>query len=394
MRNRVILVLSGDALSKVLLLSVNVLLIRALSVSAYASFTLLFTVLMLGYQLACAAIERLYIADFERFSPLAARILVVSVAGWAGILSLYLYWAAPDPDFVLFFSGLAILSAYQFERIKLQQQQLFRQFSAVEVIKNGGWCLFVIGGIYLGGVSTRMALGGLIAAAGLGVVYMRLIASRDRKLSGSTGDTASLVPMIRESGDVFLYTLLAAVMPYLPVFLVNLDAQEDTLATYGAAMRYQGIMGMVVYALNAVYLPTVAKASSAEEAKKLALKFYRALPVAALLAVMAIVGVAICIPIIDGGRYPMTPYVFSALAICGFFSLVAIPAVNHLLSKRRYRQILISITSGIVATCLVFLAIKELFATLGAALASLAGYAVANAMLTFYGLCSLAKKPD
>lgn len=394
MRGKVILVLSGDALSKVLLLLVNILLIRVLTVPDYAKFTLIFSVLMLGYQLVCAAIERLYIADFEAFSPHATRLLAVSVMFFGGVLMLYLYSSTTGADLLLFLLGLTILSAYQFERIKFQQQQRFRQFSGVELIKNGGWFFLVLGwGAYSGGATPLSALGSLFVAAGVGLIYMRLVAGRSLPSSKKSGPENSLLTMLRKSSDVFLYTLLAALMPYLPVFMVNLSGQNDTLATYGAAMRYQGIMGMLVYALNSVYLPTISQASSCDEARSFAFRFYRTLPIAGLTVCMAIIGFSICIPYIDGGRYPMTPYVFVVLAACGFLSLTSIPAVNQLLAQRHYRQILIAISSGIAVNWIAFVVLKGVFPMLGAALASLAGYAVANSIIVYFGFRCFSRRP-
>src|SRR5690606_13514430 len=68
-------VLIGDGAAKLIMLLANTLLVRYRSVSDYAAYAMLSNAVFLGFQLACAPIARLCIAEHDRYSRIASRLL-------------------------------------------------------------------------------------------------------------------------------------------------------------------------------------------------------------------------------------------------------------------------------------------------------------------------------
>lgn len=128
LKSPVIRVLFGDALAKFFLLVANIFLIQKLDINEYSTFAVLSSAIFLGYQLACAPIERLYIAEHHQYrGAIVPLLLLFSLAGGLATYT----WMVDAPSalwLVLVLGGVVILSLYQFVRIQFQQREQFFGF--------------------------------------------------------------------------------------------------------------------------------------------------------------------------------------------------------------------------------------------------------------------------
>jgi len=281
--------------------------------------------------------------------------------------------------------GLVLLSVYQFRRIKFQQQLRFAWLSIAELIKNGGWLLIVIA-VYASRteMSSDIAFCALFASVLLGLIVMPREANTETKWPGNPMERITF-SFIFGSKEVFLYALFAAVFPFLPILMANHERNEELLATYGAAIRYQAVLGILVYSLNTVCLPMLASSSNRLELLALIRRFYRAIPLAIVVGAVAIAAVILIIPLIDGGKYPKLPLVFFILSGCSLLSLIAVPLINFLLIEREYKKILTCMVLGIVANVISYALMQGSLDGYEIAAASLLGYGIVNIMVIWLG---------
>jgi O-antigen/teichoic acid export membrane protein len=371
-------VAGGDVASKALLLAANLLLIRVLPVTEYAQFSLLLTAVLLGYQLACAPLERLLIAEHAQVAPLALPLLGLFGAVALLAMALWLGRGSSGTGHALALAGIALLSLYQLGRIALQQRQEFLRFAASEVARNGLWLAALLGAVALGLATAPLAIGLLLAAtalAGLLAGTWTALRSLPPRAQAAHGVAES----VWRARHVVGYSLLGSVLAFLPMLLASHgdDALRD--ATYGAALRYQAVLGMAVYAFNTILLPAMAQ--QPREAQRRQARLGAALRLLALaLAAYAVAGAAVVavMPLVDQGRYPALPLVFALIGLAPVLSFAATPAVNALLLAGRAKWILGWMLGGLGAALAAYFATRAAAAMLAPALATVAAYLVVN----------------
>ncbi len=347
---------AGDLVSKGLLVGINLYLIRHLAVDEYSHFTVLLTAVFLGYQLACGPLERLYIAEHDRYrSHLTSLQWVLGGASALGGV-LWLWRSIDVADAALIVTGVFLLSAYQVSRIRLQQRMEFTLFSVAEILKNGMWLvtllLFLAVPLFAPGSSALLALlvGTFVAMALMRFITRARPAPQERRASGR-----DVGRVLWDTRYVIAYSLVGAVVPYLPVMMANALGSDALTATYGAAMRYTAILGMAVFAVNTALLPQMATLGRDEQGRQLLMqRLKRNAPWALLLFVAAVLLIWIVIPYVDRGKYPLLPQVFLILAVTPALSLVSTPYINMLLVDGRARAVLAAMSAGLAVNLVAY----------------------------------------
>ncbi|MEO5698786.1 MAG: hypothetical protein ABIQ60_16820 [Burkholderiaceae bacterium] len=345
----VLRIAAGDLVSKGLLVGINLYLIRHLAVDEYSHFTVLLTAVFLGYQLACGPLERLYIAEHERYgSHLTSLQWVLSGASALGGV-LWLWRTIDAVDAVLIVTGVFLLSAYQVSRIRLQQRMEFTLFSIAEILKNGMWLvtllLFLAVPLFAPGSAALLAL---LVGTFLAMALMRFITRARPASEVRRGSGSDVGRVLWDTRHVIAYSLVGAVVPYLPIMMATSLGNDALTATYGAAMRYTAILGMAVFAVNTALLPQLATLGRDEQGRHLLLqRLKRNAPWALLLFIAVVLLIWIVIPYVDRGKYPLLPQVFLILAITPALSLASTPYINMLLVDGRARAVLAAMSAGL-----------------------------------------------
>lgn len=366
----------GDGFSKTLLVGINLYLIRRLEVDQYAHFTLLLNAIFLGYQLACGPLERLYIAEHERYKAHLAPLqwVLSGASALAGMIWLWreIIWM----DALLILAGVFLLAAYQVLRIRLQQRLDFTLFSLADILKNGLWLMLLI--LFLSvpllpsGTSSLLALlGGTFVAMSVlkFAAASRLPALRHR------GPYSEMARVLWGTRYVIAYSMVGAVVPYLPVIMATAIRNDVIISTYGAAMRYQAILGMAVFAFNTVLLPQMALLGRDDQERGFLMqRLKRAAPWALLLFVATVLVIWWVIPHVDRGKYPLLQQIFLILAIPPALSLVGAPYINMLLIDGRARTVLACMSAGLAVNLVGYFLLGSSRSLLAPAWASLLAY--------------------
>ena len=110
-----------DGVSKVFLALASLLLIKYLSVSDFAEFSIVFTVSMMAYQIVGGIVERLYISDYNSFNSEGGGSGFPLMGAVGVAISTYIYSSVGFYYAVFAFALVVICTKYQVQRIKKQK---------------------------------------------------------------------------------------------------------------------------------------------------------------------------------------------------------------------------------------------------------------------------------
>lgn len=377
MLKRIITVFLGDGFSKAINIGVSLYLISFLTVDQYAYFTVVFTSIMMGYQVACGLIERLYITDHSNFVVTARRSHLLIALPIGSIFFVYTVAVLESKAGLVFVAGYSAFICFQILRIVAQKDENFRRFVILDVLKNSIWAVLTAALVFLGAQTADYYLMALVLSAWVVVLcvsYMACSVSRnDLSDKPDRGGIISSFNYLMMRADLVFYSILTGCMPYIALVLASFVGAAETVATYGVAMRYQALFSMVVYAINVVLLPRMAS-GSVEEVKHIIGIFYKKIPYALLASILAIGVVWFVMPLLGAGKYSGGQLAFVLFAGCSLCSLVSAPAATYLLALRQYRNMLKSICLGLLAIVIalpIMLVFSEFY---GVALACAFGY--------------------
>lgn len=377
----------GDGIGKGILAVTTIYLISVMDINSYAYFTLIFTSIMMGYQTVSGVVERLYIVEFEEFSPVATEVMLIIGSSLACLFFVYLVVSTDFTAGFLCLLGIGTFVFYQYQRIKLQKKELFSIFIAMDLIKNSIWLFLSIFVIW---IKVENLVEWVVISMVLAVVppifpsYRREYKEISVGPTGSEWEFGRALAYIRSKKMIVVYAIVAGFLPYLPIVLADLDGENHLIATYGAALRYQAILALAVYAANVVFLPKISKCDG-RQAIDMVKRFYTSLPLAILLLFIFCVFSVFSIPYLDGNKYENLQISFLILALCSVFTLISTPMVNILISNQKYTEMLIILVLGVFCILIswpVFILISKPY---GILLSNLFGYFVINALFFFHG---------
>lgn len=377
---------AGDLVSKALLVAINLYLIRFLAVDQYSHFTVLLNAVFLGYQLACGPLERLYIAEHERYKSHLTSLRLILSGGSALACILWLWQTIRWTDVMLIFVGVFILSSYQVLRIRLQQSLEFTLFSLAEIMKNILWLglliLFLLTSRLPPGVLSLLSLllGTLIA-----MFLLKVVAGPRLPTLGRQGGKAEISHALWNTRYVIAYSLIGSLVPYLPVMIATTVGSDEITATYGAVMRYLAILGMAVFAFNTVLLPQMAALGrDPKEGKLLMKRLKSSAPWVLSLFVAAVLVIWVAIPYVDQGKYPLLRPAFLILSITPALSLIGAPFINMLLLVGRASAVLACFSAGLVVNIVGYLLLSSSQNSLAPAWSSLLAYVTITVTIVLY----------
>jgi len=373
MYRRIAAVFLGDSFAKMVNIGISLYLISWLSLSEYAYYTIVFTSIMMGYQAACGIIERLYIADHDKYkNHEAASGFIISVP--IGFLLLVYVFAVSDlAAGMLFLAGYTGYVCYQILRISAQKKESFKKFIVFELSRTLIWALSTALLVAIGVRPADYYLLALIVAAWIMVVGSRVASSFRYAPAKQISTMRQGLIYIRSSSDVVIYSLLTATMPYSAVIFASLFSSNEAVATYGAAMRYQAIFSMIVYSINVVLLPRMAS-DSQHALRVLVSDVYGKLPYLLVAVLIAVGGIWVAMPAVGAQKYPGAQIVFLIFAVCSVCSLLSAPAATYLLALKKYREMRNCIflgSLGVLVSLPILLSMSKFY---GSALASCFGY--------------------
>lgn len=376
-------VLVWDVISKIPIFAITLLLINYLDTLNYAKYTFAIATFIFLSSVISSIINIIFIVDpnSNKADYLWLQIIVCCVL----VIILSLFHSLYDGLFgyVCILLGFHIL--FMFNQSISQKKLLFNRYYYFEVTRTSLYLLFVsvlvfcnsYADVVLSAESVFIAQ--ILATAGPVFWFLNYTGS----LSPRFTSLKILAYRIVNSETKFLpfYFLILNILLTVDVFMLRLLSGSEDIAEFGAALRYYGILQMILIAMHKVLLPTISSMdemqkilSLLKENQKLIIRFFCALPV-------LLVSAYFIIPFLDGGKYPESKTIFIILALSAYLSLLFSPYANLMIKLKGYK--LMSIITVKVLVFHIFLSyILVIFmAGHGAALANVLSYAFLNFMI-------------
>jgi O-antigen/teichoic acid export membrane protein len=380
-------VFAGDFASKAAVVLTNIYLIQVMPIEEYAAFSLLFAITQFSYQAICGVIERLYISEYDRFAQRSALVAITMGGVSAAAALVYYIYVGAFWTWVAVVFCVACLTFFQIQRIKLQKKEKYRAFAAMDVFRNLVTLILILSAFNMPIFADNKAptsiyiisVGALIAFA----AFSRIGAGATQH----SPESATTLFLLWERRWLVFFCLLSALVPYLPIFLACIFADESTIATYGVGQRYQAILSMLVLATNVYLLPKISNATSMGASAQQIATFNRSMPLIVVACLIYMLVVWCVMPILNGGEYDSARWLFVILSMASMASFLSTPYASLLLKGRYYFFMFGSVVFGIAVTVVVSIALIYTPATFWSyAIGSLAGYVVISLLFIIMGV--------
>jgi O-antigen/teichoic acid export membrane protein len=187
-----------------------------------------------------------------------------------------------------------------------------------------------------------------------------------------------------------LYYLTSAGFAYVDVMVAGALLGEEDVASLGASVRYLAVVMAAMPALGAVLRVRTAQVDvvdspTAQRAMVVAWLRRAVLPTAAVVGA-AILLAPVLVPEVDGGRYPGSIAPLQILLLTAASAYVTAPAVNVLMSQRRYALLAGIFGAGLAVNLAGDVAVAPEYGITGIAVVSAACYVAVDAVATALSL--------
>ena len=370
-------VLSVDALAKVALGVVTIALIRFMPVEEYAALTFAVSAAGLAAQIFSSGFNRIYIVGFERYA-LAGKIRGLLILQLTGIAVLALAFAPLAETFKGLYSAAVVFASAimlsEFAKTYYQRDLRFGRYSAMEIGRTvlqgaavGG--LLLAYGDRLKAAPVLWAQSGSLALAFCVALWPVLRSSRLADL-GSGGALARSIAR-GPYALLFVYFSVIAVFSQVDVVMVRWLGDDRVLASYGAALRYYGVLSLALGAVHAVLLPAIQQARGGPELDALFGRHFRLVLIYAPIVVLFAAVAGWVMPWVDQGRYPDSVIAFRVLALSAVVSFAFSPHVNLLMKMERFRFLVVLVAAALVVNLALLLWLVPRQGAMGASFAVL-----------------------
>jgi O-antigen/teichoic acid export membrane protein len=198
-----------------------------------------------------------------------------------------------------------------------------------------------------------------------------------------------------ESIALTFYSVASAGRAYATIFLVAALLDDMAVASYGAALRYIAVVKGPVPALISVLRVRTAQRDMVDsaEAQIAMLRNWarRSGPLVFVALGIAAVVAPFAIPIIDGGRYPLSVPLFEIQLVGAFVTLVTLPAPSLLITQRRYALLGWINTASLVSNIVLAVIAAPLLGVVGV---TAVGTLVTIAQFLTVSYCAMATPPE
>ena len=375
----------SDVLSKVIVGLTTIILIRRMTHTEFASYTVAFAVVALITQMIAGSFNRMYILMDERIDRTITVETYIAAQLWTcfGMVFITL-------PFGLLLTGLYVPSLIllvgfllsEFAKTYYQEKCNFVRLSMVELARSG---------LFLASLCTIDLLleeqltaerTALLQGMIMIIITLTVFAGRIRlKKLIDYRNAPRLLRMILTGEHKYItgYFVLVAVLSNLTVLLLRMQDDDYQLALFASAFRYFSMMSLCLSAVHVVMLPAIRQTIDKNEIQRLFIRHRKMLPWFIVWVFLAALGSGWIIPLIDGGKYPESVGVFQVLAASLVFSFAFSPYINLLLIIRHYKFIFWLMVVGVSVTAIISTALIACAGAIGAA----CGFSIAMAGINY-----------
>ncbi len=370
-------VLSFDVLAKLALGAVTIALIRFMPVEEYAVLTFAVSAAGLAAQIFSAGVNRIYIVGFDHHA-LAGKVEALITLQLIGVAAAALVAAPFAGAFrglyhvVVALAGAMVIS--EFSKTYYQRELRFARYSGIEIARTAAQAV-AVGALLLAygdALDAASVLWAQVGALTLAFCAALCPVLRWRSLA----DVPSVGALVRSIAAgpyvlLFAYFSIVAVFSQLDVVMVRWLADDQVLASYGAALRYYALLSLALGAVHAVLLPAIQQARSSQELDGLYAQHFRLVLVFAPAVILAGAAAGWVMPWVDQGRYPDSVAAFRVLAVSAVVSFAFSPHVNILMKLERFRFLVALVALALGVNVVMLLLLVPRYGAIGASVGML-----------------------
>jgi O-antigen/teichoic acid export membrane protein len=194
----------------------------------------------------------------------------------------------------------------------------------------------------------------------------------------------------REEAWLSLYYLASAGFAYVDLLVASALLDQEQVATLGAAVRYLAIVLAAAPSLAAVLRVRTAQADMIDSPDAQRLMIVRWVRSGSTVIGLALALTAVLapwgIPLLSGGRYPESVTAFQIFLITAMSSYVSAPAVSVLMAQRRYPALAWIFMVGLVVNLVGDILVARPFGVIGIAVVSTSVYIALDLVMTIEAL--------
>ena len=342
-----------DMVGKVFSVIISIVIIRCLTTSDYAQYTLFNSIgsflngvvgtsITLAYT-RYAVILREREPGLEGMLYRYVRNKMFIFAGAIGAVSFLVFRMISDVS-IVYVLGICyglMLALYQLNIVFFQAREQYSFGGVVSNIKNILVAL-VLSLIFISSVNVKLSplLMVYLAVVALAWIVTLVLINKNLKKDGlvysrETGKQFFLA-MLQDSGWIMMYAFMLSAFNQLDVMLLTYMRPQADVAGYGVAYKYYANVLSLLPALQVVLRVRNSKiemATNKELRRRSVLEWVRkSAPLALLLFVAGSIGSYLCFPILNGAKYNSSIFTFDILLIGACLSYVTAPNVSFMLS--------------------------------------------------------------
>jgi O-antigen/teichoic acid export membrane protein len=186
--------------------------------------------------------------------------------------------------------------------------------------------------------------------------------------------------LLSEYAYVFFYSSIVTFLLNTDVVMLRSLGNDRNLAEFGAGFRYYSVLTIVLTSVHTLFLPLVQKTNSFEKIIDIVNQHHKLVLLLIPIILIGIVLAPFIFPIIDGGKYPNSVYVFQILSVSALISFAFSPHSNFLMKYKRFKYLLAIVSIGFVIHIIANLFVIPKFHEIGAAIVNTAIYGFVNYM--------------
>ncbi|RDY71696.1 hypothetical protein DXT76_06750, partial [Halobacillus trueperi] len=391
-------VLSFNTLSKGLTALITILLIRYIPSDEYAQYIFILSIISIVTQGLLSGINRIYLLNIEQklvihnekylaSSFFGFQIIVVLTIALLGI-PLYIMFNM-GYYYLLIMFGVLSIGFIEYSKTIYQKKLMFMKLSIIEISRNILFLVGIVIVIFLVSINLNafyilllqiaaFFLVGLFALKGLihfeGIFRLKEVWKIIREVIKG------------KHKYILIYFFILAFFAQLDVFMLKKLSTDFQLASYGSSFRYYSLLLLALGSVHTVIIPMIQKANSLNEIRNIYIKQIRLSFLFVPLVMLIILLSYWFIPIIDSGKYPEAPLIFTILAISSIISFVLSPHSNLLQRFEYYDFLPISVSVAFCINILLNSFFIPAYGGVGAAAATLISYAVQNSLIFYKSL--------
>lgn len=374
-------VFSADMAAKIIAMITTILLIRYMSDTNYAAYTIFVASTNIFNQIAISSFGKMYIVDHNSLEGKESTLLFVEII--LSILIVGVFWfIQPVVRSNVFALVLLMVSTcvFGYARILYQQQCKFRIYTILEIIRVTSFLSIIVGCHYIVKTELSSILVIIFQTVSL-ILCIPFIWKKKTKINLlKKKDFKSLFKFLLQKEQIylFIYATLMAVLLQIDVLALKTWSTDYNVSTYSSAFKYYNMMLLLLNTVNSVLLPKI----SSEEDYKIIKKMYKQQDILSFVLLIGIIAAIIIapyiLPIIDGGKYPKAIGVFRILCVSAILSFWGSPYNNLLIKEKKYFSICIRFIMGIVVAIVGNYILIPAVGVNGTAIVTLTSYGIVN----------------